>query len=206
MRYDGRDPSGRCAPRRVQHQEQFEDALLHGCHQRLNEKDVALAAVRLQLDGQAVVGKALELARQQRDFKMAADFLRQLRMRASAENGDSAHAGSHGALAVPRWAAYARRCRGQQEWLAVPRGRARRSSVGLGARRGPKVALVYKKGPNPIYRLGALGRQGGAWRCKMGQADTVGVTIAARGKFETRAHPGATNFGRMHERAARAIG
>ena len=65
VRHHHGDPGGRRAPGRVEHQQQLDQVLLDRRHQRLDQEDVALAAVGLQLHLEAVVGEPPDLARLQ---------------------------------------------------------------------------------------------------------------------------------------------
>jgi hypothetical protein len=63
---------------------------LDGRHQGLNNEYVALSTIGLKLHAQAVVCKSLDLRGKKGDFEMAADFGRQPRMGAAAEDRDFA--------------------------------------------------------------------------------------------------------------------
>ena len=60
VRHHHGGPAGRGAPGGVEHQQQLDQVLLHRRHQRLDEEDVALAAVGLELHLEAVVGEAVD--------------------------------------------------------------------------------------------------------------------------------------------------
>jgi hypothetical protein len=77
VRDDRRDLRRRRTPRRVDHQQQLHQVVLGRRHQRLNDVDVPLAAVREQLRLQAVVAEALDLRAGERYAEVAADAPRQ---------------------------------------------------------------------------------------------------------------------------------
>ncbi len=94
MRDDRRYACRRGTTRRIQHQQQFDQMILHGGAERLDEEHILLAAIGLQLHFQAVIGKALDGRRLQRDTQLHADFPRQLRMRTACEHGNRVHGAS----------------------------------------------------------------------------------------------------------------
>jgi hypothetical protein len=84
------DRGARCRrpPRRVQHQKELDQMLLHRRDQRLDDKDVAFPAISLELHAEAIVCIALYPRGQQRNVEVATDFRRQKRMRATTEHSD----------------------------------------------------------------------------------------------------------------------
>jgi hypothetical protein len=91
VRYDGRDPGRRRTACRVQHQQQLDQVLLDGRAKRLDDEDISLAAIREQLHFQTVVGEPGQPHRMQRYVQVRADFRRQGRVRAAAEDHDLSH-------------------------------------------------------------------------------------------------------------------
>jgi hypothetical protein len=94
MRDHRGDPGRRSAARRVEHQQQFDQMILHRRTQRLDQEHVLLAAIGLQLHFDAVVGEALYPRRQQRNVEFGADPGREFGMRATTEDGNLAHRGA----------------------------------------------------------------------------------------------------------------
>jgi hypothetical protein len=92
VRHDHGDPPGRRAPGGVEHEQQLDEVLLHRRHQRLDDEHVALAAVGLQLDLEAVVGEAGVPRRRQRHLQVLADGGGEVPVGRAAEDDDLAHA------------------------------------------------------------------------------------------------------------------
>jgi hypothetical protein len=80
------------APRGIDHQEELEEVLLRRCGDRLDDEDISLAAIRQQLDLEAVVGEASQAGRQQRNVEVPADLLCQVPVGLTAEDRDLVHA------------------------------------------------------------------------------------------------------------------
>src|SRR5437879_3044574 len=55
VRHHGGDARRRRAPRRIKHQQQLHQMLLHRGHQRLDDEYIGLTAIRLELHAQTVV-------------------------------------------------------------------------------------------------------------------------------------------------------
>jgi len=87
-----RDPRRRRAPRRVDHQQQLHQVLLHRRRQGLDQENVALAAIGHELGLEAVVGEPLCRRRRKRRAQPRADLLGQLWMGRAREDDDLAHA------------------------------------------------------------------------------------------------------------------
>ena len=85
------DARGGRAPGRVQHQQQFGEMLLDRRAERLDQEDVAFAAVGLQLDFEAIVGEAPGHDRMPGYPQAVAYLLRQLGMGTAAEYRDLSH-------------------------------------------------------------------------------------------------------------------
>src|SRR4030095_14635249 len=68
--------------------------VLDGGTQRLNQKDILLAAIGLQLYFDAVVGETLQLRRQQWNVKLRADLFSQRGMSTTTEDGNRTHRGA----------------------------------------------------------------------------------------------------------------
>ena len=89
--HDRRDARGGGPARGVEHHQECHQVLLDRRDERLDDEDVALAAIRVQLHPEAIVAKAADRRRIERQPQMGADLLGQLRVRAAAENPDLPH-------------------------------------------------------------------------------------------------------------------
>ncbi len=78
-------------PGGIEHQQQLDQVVLHRVGKRLDQEYVLLAAVRLQLHLDAVIGEALDLGGEQRHAELGTDLRGELGVGAPAENGNLAH-------------------------------------------------------------------------------------------------------------------
>ena len=80
----------------VQHEQQLDQVVLHRRDQRLDDVDVALAAVLAQLHLDAVVAEPGDVRRREVDAEVGADLLGELDVGATGEDDDVAHAAPRG--------------------------------------------------------------------------------------------------------------
>jgi hypothetical protein len=89
--HDGRDAGGGGPARSIEHEQEFHEVLLDRRDERLDDEDVALAAVGVQLHPETVVAEAVDGYRIERQSQRGADLLGKLGMRAAAENPNLPH-------------------------------------------------------------------------------------------------------------------
>ena len=86
-----RDARRRRSPRRIQHQQQLHQVLLHGRHQRLDDEHVCLPAIDFELHAQTVVAEGGDGGRAESHLQPFAEGGRQLPVRVAAEDDDLVH-------------------------------------------------------------------------------------------------------------------
>src|SRR5713226_8373720 len=86
VRNDRRDATRRGALERVEHDQQLHQIVVHRWRRRLDHEDVRAADVLIDLHVVLAVGEAVQRDAARLDLELAADFLRERRVRSSGEN------------------------------------------------------------------------------------------------------------------------